>query len=109
MMQYTSLSSGSTGTSNPTPGGIPPFNHHTAAGIDLSGTQAAAQFLAARLVHAWAIEGHKVDAWVVKLAITGRPSDHGEKALWGVQTDLVNGMPSGLGRAKFERKFGRGI
>jgi hypothetical protein len=109
MMQSIPLSSGSTGTHNPTPGGIPPFNHHTASGIDLSNTQAAAEILAARLVHAWAIEGHKVAAWVIKLATGGRYSDHGEKALWGVQTDLVNGMPSGLGRAKWERKYGQGI
>jgi hypothetical protein len=107
MMQSIPLSSGSTG--NPTPGGIPPFNHHTATGINLSDTQVAAQFLAARIVGAWAIEGHQVDAWVIKLATGGRYSDHGEKALWGVKTDLVNGMPSGLGRVKWERKYGQGI
>jgi hypothetical protein len=109
MMQYTTLSSGSTGTHNPSQGGIPPFSHSASTGVNLSDTQANAEALARRIGHAWAIEGHKVDAWVIKLAIAGRYSDHGEKALWGVQTDLVNGMPSGLGRAKWERKYGRGI
>jgi hypothetical protein len=109
MMQYTILSSGSTGTHNPHPGGIPPFNHRGATGIDLMTTQPAAQLLAARIAHVWAIEGHSVDAWVIKLTSSTVDPERGGKAAWGVKTDLVNGMPSGLGRAKWERKFGRGI
>ena len=107
MMQSITLSSGSTGMR--TPGGVPPLNHHSATGIDLSGTQAAAEILALRLIHAWAIQGHGIEAWVVKQPNPSHRDGHGEQASWVVRSDLVNGMPSGLGRWEWERKFGRGI
>jgi hypothetical protein len=105
MMQSITLSSGS--TRNPTPGGIPPFNLQYATGIDLMTTESAARALASRIIDAWAIEGHRIDAWVIKLVNPTNGS--GAKASWAVRTDLVNGMPSSLGRAKWERKYGRGI
>ena len=107
MMQSVTLPSGS--TSNPTPGGIPPFSYHAATGIELMRTEAAARLLAARIVGAWAIEGHSVDAWVVQMTGASVRNEYGSAPSWGVRTDLVNGMPSGLGRAKWERKYGRGI
>jgi hypothetical protein len=108
-MQSIILSSGSTRTPNPTPGGIPPFSHYSATGADdLMSTQAGAQALASRIIDAWAIEGQSVDAWVVRLD-NQAIHDRGQRASWGVRTDLVNGMPSGLGRTKWERKYGRGI
>jgi hypothetical protein len=109
MMQSILRSSRSTGTRNPTPGGIPPFSHRIATGIDLQDTAAAANFLAARLIEAWAIEGHSIDAWVIKVVGLSTGLDHGVRTTWTVRTDLVNGMPSGLGRAKWERKYGQGI
>jgi hypothetical protein len=108
-MQSVILSSGSTRTHNPTPGGIPPFSYYSATGDDLMSTQAAAQSLASRIIEAWAIEGHSIDAWVVKLSNHSGIDGRGQMASWGVRTDLVNGMPSGLGRAAWERKYGQGI
>jgi hypothetical protein len=109
MMQSITLSSGSMGARNPTPGGIPPFSYHSATGVELLATQAAAQFLAARIVGIWAIKGHEVDAWVVQMTGASIKNEYGTSPSWGVRTDLVNGMPSGLGRAAWERKFGRGV
>lgn len=109
MMQSMALSSGSTRTHNPTPGDIPPFSYYSAAGTVLPDTLAEAQSLASRIIEAWAIEGHSIDAWVVKLPNPSNIDGSGEKATWGVRTDLVNGMPSGLGRAAWERKYGRRI
>lgn len=108
-MQHFTQSNSSTGSRNPSPGGIPPFSYHSATGADLMTTQAAAQFLAARIVGAWAVEGHSVDAWVIKITGSSVYSERGDCPAWGVRTDLVNGMPSGLGRWEWERKFGRGI
>lgn len=108
-MQSIILSSGSTRTRNPTPGGIPPFSYRAAPGEDLMTTQSAAQSLADRIAAAWAVEGHSVDAWVVKLPNIPSIDGNGRQASWGVRTDLVNGMPSGFGRIKWERKYGRGI
>lgn len=102
MMQHFTQSSGVTG--NP-----PPFAHGNATGIDLMTTQSGAAELAARIVRAWALSGHTVDAWVIKLPNPMSAHGHGLQASWGVRTDLVNGMPSGLGREKWERKYGRGI
>lgn len=106
-MQSILLSSGSTRTRNP--GGIPPFSYYSATGDDLMATQAAAQYLASRIIDAWAIEGHSIDAWIVKLSNLPTIDGGGRQASWGVRTDLVNGMPSGLGRREWERKYGRGI
>jgi methenyltetrahydromethanopterin cyclohydrolase len=106
-MQSVTLSSGSITPRAPT--SPPPFNHHGATGLDLMTTQAAAELLAKRIVSFWAVGGHKVEAWVIKLANPAIGLNGGSKAAWGVRTDLVNGMPSGLGRAKWERKYGRGI
>lgn len=108
-MQSIILSSGSTRTRNPTPGGIPPFNPQYPTGIDLMTTESAAQALASRIIDAWAIEGHSIAAWVVKVINPTNRDGSGAKASWAVRTDLVNGMPSGLGRAAWERKYGRGI
>lgn len=105
MMQSVTLSSGST----PNPGGHPPFSYYSATGVDFMNTQASAHLLAARIVGAWAIEGHGVDAWVVQMTGASVKNEYGTSPSWGVRTDLVNGMPSGLGRAKWERKYGRGI
>jgi hypothetical protein len=109
MMQSVILSSGSPRTHTPTPGGIPPFSHYSAGGIVLPDTLSEARILASRIIDVWAIEGHSVDAWVVKLSNPSNRDGHGNPATWGVRTDLVNGMPSGLGRAAWERKYGRGI
>lgn len=108
-MQSIILSSGSTRTRNPTPGGIPPFSYHGATGVDLLTTRVAAQVLAARIVGIWAAEGHEVDAWVVQMTGSSLRYEYSAEPSWGVRTDLVNGMPSGLGRAAWERKYGQGI
>lgn len=109
-MQSIILSSGSTRTPNPTPGGIPPFSCYSGATADAGiATQATAQSLASRIIDVWATEGHSIDAWVIKLSNHSGIDGRGQKASWGVRTDLVNGMPSGLGRTKWERKYGRGI
>lgn len=87
----------------------PPFVHKPAQGVDLMGSSRAAERLAYNIVRVWAERGHRVDAWVVKL--TGVPRDaNGSNTgpAYVVQSDLVNGMPSGLGRDKWERKYGRG-
>lgn len=109
MMQRAPLSSGSTTETSISTDGVPPFAHHPATGVNMTDTQAGAETLARRVVLAWASGGHVVDAWAIKLAGISQYSERGEKALWGVRTDLVNGMPSGLGRAKWERKYGQGI
>ena len=109
MMQYDTLSSRSAAKTPTLSGGIPPFNNRTATGVDLMTTQSAAELLAARIIQVWSLEGHSVDAWVFELDTPPNGFNRGARAAWGVQTDLVNGMPSGLGRAKWERKFGRGI
>lgn len=77
--------------------------------LDLVGTQAGAQFLASRIIDVWAAEGHSIEAWVIKSPNPPDRDGHGNPSSWVVRTDLVNGMPSGLGRAAWERKFGRGI
>lgn len=84
-------------------GHIPPFKLDAVRGMDLESSQSAAELLAGRIVKAWAAEGHRVEAWVIKLVLS---SAGGLKPSWVVRTDLVNGMPSGLGRAKWEAKFG---
>ena len=109
MMQSLTLSSGSTRTRNPAQGGVPPFSPQYATGLELMRTEAAAKLLAARIAEAWAIEGHSIEAWVVKQPNPSHRDGHGEQASWVVRSDLVNGMPSGLGRWEWERKFGRGI
>jgi hypothetical protein len=81
---------------------VPPFSLSTARGAETMDTQAAAEALAGRIVHAWAHEGHKVAAWVIRTAGT-----QNVKPAWVVRTDLVNGMPSGLGRFGWEAKYGR--
>jgi hypothetical protein len=81
---------------------FPPFSLSTARGIETMDTQAAAEALASRIVHAWAREGHKVTAWVIRSIGT-----QNNPPTWSVRTDLVNGMPSGLGRYSWEVKYGR--
>lgn len=102
------LSSGAVGSSSMInqSDGIPPFTLSVARGMETMATQADAEVLASRIVHAWAYEGHKVAAWVARAQGV---SCQGGKSLatWVVRTDLVNGMPSGLGRYGWEAKYGR--
>jgi anti-sigma factor RsiW len=62
----------------------------------------AAAALARRIVGVWAREGHKVETWVIRSPGTGD-----SPPFWAVRSDLVNGMPSGLGRYGWEVKFNR--
>jgi hypothetical protein len=98
------LSSGKVGNASmiTQPDDFPPFSLITARGIEALDTQAAAEALASRVVHAWAREGHKVTAWVIRSVGTCN-----SPPAWAVRTDLVNGMPSGLGRYGWEVKYGR--
>lgn len=82
--------------------GVPPFSPSSAYGADTMISQTAAESLARRIVHAWAREGHTVTTWVIRSAGT---SNH--PPAWAVRSDLVNGMPSGLGRYGWEVKFNR--
>lgn len=100
------LSSRSTRTHNPTPGSIPPFTKSMVYGFDSSRTKEGAEKLAALIVQAWEIEGHTVTAWVIRLPNPSKDGG-GSEATWAVRTDLVGGLPSGLGKFGWEAKFGK--
>lgn len=69
---------------------------------DTMASQASAEALALRIVSAWARDGHHVTTWVFRSSGTGD-----SPPVWAVRSDLVNGMPSGLGRYGWEVKFNR--
>jgi hypothetical protein len=99
------LSIRSTGTR--TPACIPPFTGSMVSGFDSICTKERAEKLAALIVHAWEIEGHKVTAWVIKLPNPSKEGGGGNNPIWAVRTDLVRGLPSGLGKFGWEAKYSR--
>lgn len=104
MMPHPSIRS--TGTHNPIPGGIPPFSKRKACGLDSIRSKEHAEWLATHIVRAWALEGHRVAAWVFKLPNQSEDG-RGNAQAWALRTDLVGGMPSGLGKFGWEAKYGK--
>lgn len=76
---------------------IPAFAAHAAAEIKTDySSVGGAQILADRIARIWALHGHRVKTWVEP--VSGTSGIGGSATIaYGVQSDLVNGLPRDIG------------